>query len=101
MDFKRKSTLKIIIALFLFSLSAYAGAEQRPGETNTTTKPEDNNSLRCESMYQQVTYDPYDGLFIKHQVSGEKVKIGEYGDMPLECTNDGKWLIFYDKGYTL
>ena len=89
MGFKLISPLKIMIVLLLLSISAFASAEQ---ETDK------DNSLRCESVSSQVTYDPYDGLFIKHQISGEKIKIGDYGDMTLECTNDEKWLIFYDKG---
>ncbi len=98
MRIKPISTLKIMLVLLLLSLSSYAGAEQRPGEMNTTSEPEETNSLRCETMYSQVTYNVYEGLFIKHQVSGEKIKIGDSGDAPLVCTNDEKWLIYYDKG---
>ena len=81
--------LKLLVVLLLLSISACAGVEQRP---------EENNVLRCESISSQVTYNVYEGLFIKHQLSGEKIKIGDSGDVPLVCTNDGKWLIYFVKG---
>ena len=90
--------IKIIIVLFLFFFSSYACAKQGSGEKITTSGAMEKNALRCETMYSQVTYSVYTGLFISHQASGEVIQIGDSGDVPLECTNDGQWLIYYDKG---
>ena len=106
------STLKIMVVLLLFYLSACAGVEQKPiNNTSGKIKGVGERLVQSDVTSHSPIWCGPDALvyttrgrskkkqaaFLYDLITEEKLRLGGPDNLPVACTPDGEWIIYADE----
>ncbi len=101
---KGKSGIKAGVFLLLILLTSVIGYADEKIKSNSTEHKEEILVARDVANLcpiwcgdKALIYLTESGIFWQDIISNEKIKVANYGNLPLDCTPEGNWIIYADK----